>query len=151
MENLLRGIRVSKKKSLNQEVYESLRKSILHGKLKGGQHLIEEALSHQIGISRTPIREAFSKLERDDLVVFFRNILTNFLLTAKCRDHSGRSCVGGGCGDVGRGINPMISEGRVYGGATMGMGYASTERLMAAPAIATSIYDVIGVIQKIFL
>jgi hypothetical protein len=48
--------------------------------------------------------------------------------------------VGEGGGDVGRGINPMVSEGRVYGGATMGMGYASTERLIAAPAIATSIY-----------
>ena len=59
--------------------------------------------------------------------------------------------MGGDGGDAGRGINPMVSEGRVYGGATMGTGYTSTERLIAAPAIATSIYDVIGVIQKIFL
>jgi len=65
----LRGLRVSKKKSLREEVYESLRKSILHGKLKAGQRLIEEQLADQIGISRTPVREAFHKLERDDLVV----------------------------------------------------------------------------------
>jgi DNA-binding GntR family transcriptional regulator len=62
------GVRVSKRKSLREEVYESLKKSILHGKLKGGQRLIEETLAHQIGISRTPVREAFHKLERDDLV-----------------------------------------------------------------------------------
>ena len=62
------GIRVSKRKSLREEVYESLKKSILHGKLKGGQRLIEETLADQIGISRTPVREAFHKLERDDLV-----------------------------------------------------------------------------------
>ena len=68
MENTLEGIRVTKKKSLREEVYESLRKSILHGKLKAGQRLIEEQLAHQIGISRTPVREAFHKLERDDLV-----------------------------------------------------------------------------------
>jgi DNA-binding GntR family transcriptional regulator len=68
MENVLGGIRVSKKKSLREEVYESLRKSILHGKLKAGQRLIEEQLANQVGISRTPVREAFHKLERDELV-----------------------------------------------------------------------------------
>jgi DNA-binding GntR family transcriptional regulator len=62
------GIKVSKRKSLREEVYESLKKSILHGKLTGGQRLIEETLADQIGISRTPVREAFHKLERDDLV-----------------------------------------------------------------------------------
>src|SRR4030066_1743714 len=62
------GIQVSKKKSLREEVYDSLRKSIIHGKLKAGQRLIEEQLAHQVGISRTPVREAFHKLERDDLV-----------------------------------------------------------------------------------
>jgi DNA-binding GntR family transcriptional regulator len=68
VENMMAGIRVSKKKSLREEVYESLKRSILHGKLKAGQRLIEEQLAHQVGISRTPVREAFHKLERDDLV-----------------------------------------------------------------------------------
>ena len=68
METSLGGLRVSKKKSLREEVYESLKKSILHGKLKAGQRLIEEQLAHQVGISRTPVREAFHKLERDELV-----------------------------------------------------------------------------------
>ena len=68
MENSLSGIRVSKRKSLREEVYDSLRKSIIHGKLKAGQRLIEEQLAYQVGISRTPVREAFHKLERDDLV-----------------------------------------------------------------------------------
>jgi DNA-binding GntR family transcriptional regulator len=68
MENVTGGIRVGKRKSLHEEVYDSLKKSILHGKLKAGQRLIEENLAHQIGISRTPVREAFHKLERDDLV-----------------------------------------------------------------------------------
>ena len=68
METPFMGIQVSKRKSLREEVYESLRRSILHGKLKAGQRLIEEQLAHQIGISRTPVREAFHKLEKDDLV-----------------------------------------------------------------------------------
>jgi DNA-binding GntR family transcriptional regulator len=68
VENVLGGMRVAKRKSLREEVYDSLKKSILHGKLKGGQRLIEEQLANQIGISRTPVREAFHKLERDELV-----------------------------------------------------------------------------------
>ena len=68
METSLGGLRVSKKKSLREEVYESLKRSILHGKLKAGQRLIEEQLAYQVGISRTPVREAFHKLERDELV-----------------------------------------------------------------------------------
>ncbi len=69
MENALRGLRVNKKRSLREEVYESLKRSILHGRLKAGQRLIEETLAHQVGISRTPVREAFHKLERDELVM----------------------------------------------------------------------------------
>jgi DNA-binding GntR family transcriptional regulator len=68
METNLGGFRVRKKKSLREEVYESLRKSILHGKLQPGQHLIEEQLADHAGISRTPVREAFHKLEKDELV-----------------------------------------------------------------------------------
>ena len=68
METSLGGLRVSKKKSLREEVYESLKRSILHGKLKAGQRLIEEQLAYQVGISRTPVWEAFHKLERDELV-----------------------------------------------------------------------------------
>ncbi len=67
-ETTLGGLRVHKKKSLREDVYQSLRKSILHGKLKAGQRLIEEQLADQAGISRTPVREAFHKLERDELV-----------------------------------------------------------------------------------
>ncbi len=68
MENIFGGIKVGKSKPLREVVYESLKKSILHGKLKAKQRLVEEAIANQIGISRTPVREAFHKLERDDLV-----------------------------------------------------------------------------------
>lgn len=68
MDNLLGSVKIGKRMPLRQVVYDSLKKSILHGKLKAGQRLIEEQLAYQIGISRTPVREAFHKLERDDLV-----------------------------------------------------------------------------------
>jgi len=68
VENTYGVLKVSKRKPLREEVYDSLKKSILHGKVKAGQRLVEEQLANQIGISRTPVREAFHKLERDDLV-----------------------------------------------------------------------------------
>lgn len=68
MKRVKTDIRITKRKSLREEIYDSLKKSILHGKLKGGQRLIEEQLANQVGISRTPVREAFHKLEQDDLV-----------------------------------------------------------------------------------
>jgi len=69
VKKILEGAKVVQSKSLREMVYQSLRKTILHGKLKAGQRLIEETLARQIGISRTPVREAFQKLERDELVI----------------------------------------------------------------------------------
>ncbi|NWF91313.1 MAG: GntR family transcriptional regulator [Syntrophaceae bacterium] len=69
MKKILGGMRVAKRKPLREEVYDALKRSILHGKLKGGQRLIEEQLADQTGISRTPVREAFYKLERDGLAM----------------------------------------------------------------------------------
>lgn len=68
MENIFGSVKIGKRKPLREVVYDSLKKSILHGKLKAKQRLIEETLANQIGISRTPVREAFHKLERDDLI-----------------------------------------------------------------------------------
>lgn len=68
MENIFGALKIGKRKPLREVVYDSLKKSILHGKLKTGQRLIEETIAQQIGISRTPVREALYKLEQDDLV-----------------------------------------------------------------------------------
>jgi DNA-binding GntR family transcriptional regulator len=61
-------LKIRKRNSLREEVYLSLKKSILHGKLEPGGHLIEEQLAGQLDISRTPVREALHKLDRDGLV-----------------------------------------------------------------------------------
>lgn len=53
---------------LRDVVFNTLRESILHGELKPGERLIEVALAEQLGVSRTPIREAIHKLEQEGLV-----------------------------------------------------------------------------------
>ena len=56
-------------KPLRDVVFENLREAILEGNLKPGQRLMEVQLAEQLGVSRTPIREAIRKLELEGLVV----------------------------------------------------------------------------------
>lgn len=49
-------------------VLEKLREAILSGRFQPGQRLVERELVEQLGVSRTPIREALRKLELEGLV-----------------------------------------------------------------------------------
>ncbi len=54
---------------LRDVVFNTLRKAILTGQLKPGERLMEVHLANQLGVSRTPIREAIRKLELEGLVI----------------------------------------------------------------------------------
>lgn len=54
---------------LREIVYEELRNLILTGKIKPGTRMMEIELAEDMGVSRTPIREAIRKLEKEGLVV----------------------------------------------------------------------------------
>ncbi|WP_304083062.1 GntR family transcriptional regulator [Peptostreptococcus stomatis] len=56
-------------KPLREVVFENMRKAIIEGVLKPGERLMEIQLSEQLGVSRTPIREAIRMLELEGLVV----------------------------------------------------------------------------------
>lgn len=53
---------------LREVVFMTLRRRILKGELKPGERLMEISLANQLGVSRTPIREAIRKLEHEGLV-----------------------------------------------------------------------------------
>lgn len=55
--------------SLREQVVEQIRTAIIEGRLKPGDHIVENSLTAQLGVSRTPVREALILLERDGLVV----------------------------------------------------------------------------------
>jgi DNA-binding GntR family transcriptional regulator len=55
-------------KPLGEVVFDYLRESILNGDLKPGERLMEIALAEQLGVSRTPVREAIRKLEKEKFV-----------------------------------------------------------------------------------
>jgi DNA-binding GntR family transcriptional regulator len=50
-------------------VYEAVRDGIISGELRPGDPLVEAQLSADLGISKTPVREALIRLTRDGLVV----------------------------------------------------------------------------------
>ena len=54
---------------LRDTVFYELRRQILHGQLKPGQRLMEISLAQELGVSRTPVREAIRMLEREGLAV----------------------------------------------------------------------------------
>jgi len=56
-------------RSLSQIAYDSLRSMILSGEVRPGERLGERELARRIQVSRTPLREALGRLERDGLAV----------------------------------------------------------------------------------
>ncbi len=55
-------------KSLRSRVFRELEQNIISGKYPPGMTLNEKKLCEELGVSRTPLREAFSRLEQEGLV-----------------------------------------------------------------------------------
>ena len=58
-------VKIGERKSLGQHVFENLKNAIIKGDVLPGSRLIESRLAETLGISRTPVREAMHKLERE--------------------------------------------------------------------------------------
>lgn len=62
------SLRNFRKGTLKESVYDSLRRMIQVGELMPGSRLTEIDLALKLKVSRTPLREALNRLERDGLV-----------------------------------------------------------------------------------
>src|SRR5258708_2618505 len=60
--------RLARPRSLTEMVIAEIRELIVSGRLPLGEQLSEGALAEQLGVSRTPVREAFLRLETERLV-----------------------------------------------------------------------------------
>ena len=54
--------------SLANQVYQQIEKNILSGVYSPGEIISESKLSEELGVSRTPIREAMARLENEKLI-----------------------------------------------------------------------------------
>ncbi len=62
-------VKLDSYKPLREMVFESLREAIIQGLLRPGERLMELQLADDLGVSRTPVREAIRKLELEGFVV----------------------------------------------------------------------------------
>lgn len=60
---------IARSASMRSEVYELLRRAIVSGELRDGSPLVSTDLASQLGLSRTPVREAIIGLVQDGLAV----------------------------------------------------------------------------------
>jgi DNA-binding GntR family transcriptional regulator len=56
------------RRSLGQDVFEYLKNVIIDQTIAPGSRLVESKIADMLGISRTPLREALHKLEREDWI-----------------------------------------------------------------------------------
>ena len=59
---------VNSRITLADKAYEALKEAIVTFELKPGQYIYENEIGSQLGVSRTPVREAFSRLRRLELI-----------------------------------------------------------------------------------
>ena len=62
------NLTIQNHKPLREIVYDELREGILTGAIKPGTRMMEVDLADEMGVSRTPVREAIRKLEKEGLV-----------------------------------------------------------------------------------
>lgn len=59
--------------SLGGKVFQKIRTDILNGRYKENDELRENTIGRELGVSRTPVREALRQLELEGLVTIFPN------------------------------------------------------------------------------
>jgi len=57
-----------RRRSLTETVYEHLKESVVAGRLLPGAQILEDDITRQLRVSRTPVREALQRLEFEGLV-----------------------------------------------------------------------------------
>ena len=68
----IRGMKmkkIEKKMPYHLQAYEILKQQILSGALAPGEKISDNKLAQEIGVSRSPVREALRMLEQDELII----------------------------------------------------------------------------------
>ena len=76
---MLKFAAIKQPESLAKMAYEAIRQSILSNQWKIGELYNEKAIAADLGISRTPVREALLELASQDLIIFLprRGLMVN--------------------------------------------------------------------------
>ena len=87
------GLKPIKLLPARERVASALRKAIIAQQIKEGETLTLETTAQQLGVSITPVREAFQILERDGLISLQQNRGATVLgINEKTLRENGRKC-----------------------------------------------------------
>ena len=70
MDEFVANTDLSQNRPIKEVVYESLKKTLIEGKIPIGERFIEKEYSDRLNISRTPVRESLKQLESEGLVKY---------------------------------------------------------------------------------
>jgi len=70
-----------KHKVLADGIAEDIKNAIIKGEIKPGERIIESQIAKEMGVSRSPLREAIQKLEKENILVVipYKGIYVNIL------------------------------------------------------------------------
>lgn len=66
-------MRVKKSAVLGEYVYDQIKDMILTRKIKPGEKIQEQQIEQELGVSRTPVREAVRKLQNEGIIELYPN------------------------------------------------------------------------------
>lgn len=67
----VRGQAKTTREQARETAYQMLKRSILQGYYRPAHHLVEQSIADRLRVSKTPVREALSRLEQEGLVESF--------------------------------------------------------------------------------
>ena len=72
-------IEIKRENPLYEQIYQKLRDSILTGEIQSGERLVDSRIADKLKVSRSPVREAFRKLEQDGLITNREGIIEVYI------------------------------------------------------------------------
>ncbi|MGL5314369.1 MAG: GntR family transcriptional regulator [Peptostreptococcaceae bacterium] len=70
MDEFVNNTDLSQNRPIREVVYDSLRSTLISGRVPVGERIIEKEYAHRLNISRTPVRDALKILEMEGLVEY---------------------------------------------------------------------------------
>jgi len=67
------NLKLEKQKNISENIYDILSQAIIFGKFEAGQTINATFIAKKMGISRTPLREAFKRLEQEGWIESLSN------------------------------------------------------------------------------
>lgn len=74
MDDFVNNTDLSQNRPIREVVYESIRNTLIEGKIPAGERFIEKEYSQRLNISRTPVREALKQLECEHLIEYIPRV-----------------------------------------------------------------------------